>query len=80
MAQLVAGRLTPMVNPGDAEPWTETGWCDCRVRVSTKGDPIAFCPLHSAAKDLLAACEAALEDRLGWGVIMEAAVRKAKGE
>lgn len=37
--------------------------CDCRIRVSTKGEPIAYCPLHAAAPDLLAAIKLVLRDR-----------------
>jgi len=35
--------------------------CDCRLNVSTKLPPIKYCALHSAAPDLLAACEAIVE-------------------
>ena len=34
--------------------------CKCLVRDDVNGSRIDFCPLHSAAPDLLAACKAAL--------------------
>ena len=41
---------------------------DCKCVVERDGE-ITFCPLHSAAKDLLKACQNALESLMAWNSI-----------